>query len=168
MNPLVRPATEGDLGACADLLHTLFSQDNEFEPDRSLQLRGLALILTNPAVGTLLVAEHEGRVVGMVSLLSSVSTALGGPVGTLEDLIVAEGCRGRGVGSSLLRTAQALAWDKGLLRVTLLTDHDNHPALAFYAHFGFVRSTMVPLRKVLVGLPRGSALPWSHDPMEPR
>ena len=145
--PTVRRAGLPDVGPCADLLFDLFRHDLEFSPDRDLQVRGLELIVTNPAVGTILVLEVEGVVVGMVSLLSSISTALGGKVAVLEDMVIEESRRGQGLGTKLLGEALAFAQEDGCLRVTLLTDHNKDEAIRFYGSFGFRKSPMIPLRK---------------------
>jgi len=145
----IEPARADDLDAMAGLLGLLFTQEAEFRPDPALQARGLRAILLDPAVGQLLVAREGGAVVGMVSLLWSVSTALGGPVAWLEDLVVAEDRRGQGLGGALLAAAVALGRERGLLRITLLTDGDNARAQALYAAQGFGASPMTPMRILL-------------------
>lgn len=139
-------ATAADLPGLCDLLEVLFSQEAEFKPDRAAQERGLMMILESPQVGHILAARQEGRVVGMVSLLYTVSTALGGRVALLEDLVVLPALRGQGLGARLLAQALELAQGQGCLRITLLTDADNFAAHKFYARQGFGPSPMVPLR----------------------
>jgi len=147
----VRPADAADLPQLVALLGVLFSTEREFRPDPERQRRGLERILGNPATGTLFVARIDGRdpIVGMCNLLHSESTFLGGPVAWLEDVVVAQHCRGRGVGSALLDHVKTHARSTGLLRLTLLTDHDNDRAIRLYERAGFVRSTMLPMRLVL-------------------
>ena len=146
---MIETAGQADLEAMAGLLGRLFDQEAEFRPDPALQVRGLRAILQEPARGQLLVAREGEDVVGMVSLLWSVSTALGGPVAWLEDLVVAEPRRGLGVGRALLAAAVALGRERGLLRITLLTDGDNVKARTLYAAQGFEVSSMVPMRLLL-------------------
>lgn len=145
----IRPATPADLPALCDLLAQLFAQEAEFHPDRAAQQRGLAAILADPGLGALLVAVEGGRVVAMVNLLYTVSTALGARVALLEDMVVDAGARGAGIGSALLEHAIAHARASGCRRVTLLTDDDNVAAQRFYARHGFARSPMRPLRRAL-------------------
>ncbi len=145
----IRPATPADLPALCDLLAQLFAQEAEFSPDRAAQQRGLAAILADPGLGILLIAVEGGRVVAMVSLLYTVSTALGARVALLEDMVVDAGARGRGLGSALLEHAIAHARASGCRRITLLTDDDNAAAQRFYGRHGFVRSPMRPLRRAL-------------------
>jgi len=149
----IESAQPRDLPAMAGLLGLLFTQEAEFQADPARQLRGLRCILQDPAQGQLLVARDGEAVVGMVSLLWSVSTALGGPVAWLEDLVVAEESRGQGVGKALLAAAVGRGRTRGLLRITLLTDGDNVKAQALYAAQGFEASPMVPMRLLLNGHP---------------
>lgn len=139
-------AQEGDVPALSDLLSLLFAQEQEFKPDAQAQCRGLTMIIRNPALGVILVARNEGTVVAMVNLLCAVSTALGERVATLEDMVVHPQCRGSGVGSALLRHAILHCEDRGIKRITLLTDQVNGSAQRFYEREGFRRSMMVPMR----------------------
>jgi GNAT superfamily N-acetyltransferase len=131
-------------------LSALFEQEQEFAPDPEAQARGLEQIINNPDVGTILVARQGGQIAGMVNLLFTVSTALGGKVAVLEDMIVSVQCRGAGMGTRLLAEAVAFARSQGCKRVTLLTDRANEAAQRFYGRQGFVASSMVPMRLTLV------------------
>jgi len=147
--PTIRIAEPRDIDACVRLLHLLFSQEHEFVPDSSKQVAGLEMIIGNPSTGTVFVCEAEGRIVGMVALLSLVSTALGKKVAMLEDMIVETDFRGQGIGSQLLDYACNWANENGYGRITLLTDGDNEAAHHFYETHGFSRSSMVAFRKLL-------------------
>lgn len=149
----ISPAETGDLEQLAELLAELFTLENDFRPDREKQLRGLRLILDNPALGRLFVLRDQGRVAGMANVLITVSTAEGCRVAVLEDVIVRNEYRGKGLGRRLVE--QVLWWAKaeGMTRVTLLADRDNEAALAFYRKLGFDRSQMVVLRRRLVSPP---------------
>jgi len=142
-------ATAADIPALSQLLAALFSQEAEFTPDPETQARGLAQIITDPAVGVVLVAKDGELVVGMVNLLYTVSTALGERVALLEDMIVSSEIRGSGVGSQLLKRAIAVARSNGCRRITLLTDRSNESAQRFYKKHGFELSNMVPFRLFL-------------------
>lgn len=149
MHTIVDFATENDLPAMADLLHELFTLEADFRPERDRQLAGLRLILDNPVLGQLFVLRAEGRVIGMANALLTVSTALGAPVVLLEDVIVSRAWRGQQLGRRLVQHVFDWAKHRGLQRVTLLADHDNQAALAFYAKLGFEKSAMVVRRKML-------------------
>jgi GNAT superfamily N-acetyltransferase len=143
---LIGPATADDIPSLAGLLAVLFAQEADFRPDREKQERGLRLILDSPGVGTIFVARDGGEVVGMVSLLFTVSTAEGGPVCWLEDMVVRPERRSGGLGSRLLQHAIDYARANGFIRLTLLTDRDNVGAIRFYERQGFHRSAMTTLR----------------------
>jgi GNAT superfamily N-acetyltransferase len=82
----------------------------------------------------------------MVNLLITISTAEGGFVLLLEDVVVHRDHRGQGYGSKLLEHVIAFARQKKFLRITLLTDRDNEDSKRFYLNRGFFESDMVPLR----------------------
>jgi GNAT superfamily N-acetyltransferase len=140
-------ATADDLEAMADLLAELFALESDFSPQREKQRAGLRLILDDPSVGRLFVLRVDNRVAGMANALFTVSTAEGKRVVVLEDVIVATGYRGRGLGQRLVGHVAAWAAANGLPRITVLADKDNAPALAFYARMGFTHSAMCVLRQ---------------------
>jgi GNAT superfamily N-acetyltransferase len=146
---VIEKAVAADIPALSDLLTLLFTQEAELTPNAQAQRSGLAQIIGDPDVGTVLLARHEGQVVGMVNLLFTVSTALGARVVMLEDMIVSPEARGKGVGARLLAAAVSYARAEGFKRITLLTDRSNEIAQAFYGTQGFEASAMVPMRLVL-------------------
>jgi len=145
----VTPATEDDVPALSELLGVLFQQEAEFRPDPERQSAGLRAILGRADVGQVLVLRDGPAAVGMVSLLFLPSTALGGRVALLEDMVVQPNTRGRGAGARLLHAAIEFARSVGCRRVTLLTDADNAAAQRFYGRHGFRRSAMIPMRLML-------------------
>lgn len=147
---VIDTAGTDDIPALVTLLEVLFVQEAEFSPDAAAQSRGLARLIADPALGAILVLREHGEILAMVSLLFTVSTALGATVALLEDLVVAPAARGSGRGSVLLERAIAFARDRGCRRITLLTDRDNLAAQRFYARHGFTPSRMRPLRLLLI------------------
>jgi len=142
----ITAATLEDVPALCELLSRLFTQEADFKPDAQKQARGLKLIIGDPSRGQLFALRVGKRVVGMVSLLRTVSTAEGGEVFWLEDMIVADEFRGRGLGSELLRHAIEFARRQGVPRITVLTDLENKPAQRLYKRHGFKASAMTPMR----------------------
>ena len=141
-------ACKDDLVDLIRLLNELFTQDIEFEPDFEKQEIGLVKILNNTEIGEILVLKIDNKIVGMVSLLYSISTALGGKVAILEDMIIDEGYRNNGFGQELLNEAINFAKGRNCLRLTLLTDFNNDTAINFYKKAGFKKSEMIPMRLV--------------------
>ncbi len=142
-------AKEEDLPYLADLLSELFSLESDFTPDRDKQVSGLHLILDQPQLGQLFVLRVDGQIAGMANALVTVSTAEGGKVLLLEDVIVSQAHRGGGLGRQLVEHVLAWARGQGMTRVTLLADRGNAPALDFYHALGFDLSNMSVLRKKL-------------------
>lgn len=143
----VEEAKRSDIEHLIDLLTLLFSQEAEFTPKRKIQRAGLQLILEDAKAGTIFVLKEEGGVViGMVSLLWTISTALGGKVAFLEDMIISPEYRGKGYGVLLVDYAISYAKKLTCKRITLLTDTDNDTAQRFYKRLGFHDSLMQPMR----------------------
>ena len=143
-------ADRNDISDLCALLDTLFSQESEFTPNRNRQIKGLINIIENPSIGNIVVAREGDQLIGMVNLLYTVSTALGGRVILLEDMVVDPNSQNKGVGSALLEFGIEIAKQKGCLRITLLTDADNESAHRFYEKHGFDRSSMTVFRKILI------------------
>jgi GNAT superfamily N-acetyltransferase len=142
-------AQEEDIEALSALLTLLFKQEAEFAPDVTKQRKGLSMIIRNPEVGEILTLKNGGQIIGMVSLLYTISTALGARVAWLEDMIIHPQHRSSGAGTQLIQAAIDHARENGCQRITLLTDSDNISAQRFYSRNGFQRSTMTPMRQVL-------------------
>jgi GNAT superfamily N-acetyltransferase len=142
----IEHATTPDIPQLVDLLTILFTQEADFTPDREKQMQGLRRILDTPDKGCIFVARRDSEVVGMVSLLFTVSTAEGAPACWLEDMVVRPDQRRHGLGAQLLEHAVNYAKTMGFRRITLLTDRTNEAALRFYQRYGFRPSEMTPLR----------------------
>ncbi len=145
----IREALKNDTDDICRLLSMLFDQELEFKPDIEAQLRGVTDILCNPDKGKFFVVEDSKRVVGAVSLLFLVSTALGGKVALLEDMVIEHDARGKGFGKKLLEHVIQYAIKNNCLRITVLTDKDNLIAQSLYERIGFKYSQMIPMRLVL-------------------
>jgi amino-acid N-acetyltransferase len=122
MNPTVsenapvalRPATEADLTA----IHTLLTASD-------LPVVGVA-----ESLGGFTVAEHDGRIVGVVGIESC-----GDRFALLRSTAVAPDYRKHGIGRRLVERAVARAEAKGLSALYLLTT----TAEAYFPSFGFRR-----------------------------
>ncbi len=145
----IEQGTIEDLPQLTDLLFELFTQEADFTPDRAKQMRGLRLILEEPSRGRIFVLRHQGVILGMINLLFTISTAEGGFVVMLEDVIIHNDHRGRGFGGKLLKHAIEYARKKDFRRITLLTDRINDQGLEFFKAHGFSESSMTPMRLIL-------------------
>ena len=142
----ISPATLADLPQLVGLLTILFTHEAELAPDPAKQETALQLILAQPDQGRIFCAREGALVLGMVSLLFTISTAEGGRSAWLEDMVVHPEHRNQGVGERLIQHALQNAKTLGCTRITLLTDGINTGAMRFYERAGFTRSQMVPYR----------------------
>jgi len=145
----IEMATTSDIPTLCTLLDYLFSQEVEFKPDHEIQSRGLEMILNNNNIGNIFVVKNNEKIIGMVILLYTASTALGERVALLEDMVVSPNERGLGIGSMLLDHAVKYATEEGCKRITLLTDKTNIGAQKFYKQHEFNRSSMIPFRMII-------------------
>lgn len=145
----IEPATLEDLPKLAELVMELMEIEQDFSPNRAKQEHGLRLILEQPSRGRIFVLRTDDQLIGMVNLLFTISTAVGGHVILLEDLIVHPDHRDQGYGGRLLEYVKSFAKRKGFLRITLLTDRVSDDSQSFFESHGFQRSAMIPMRIVL-------------------
>lgn len=119
----------------------LLEQVNALLPQLSstaapLTLDGLRDILDSSAV-TLFVATHEGRTVGMLTLvLFPLPTGIRA---WIEDVVVDDGARGLGAGALLTTTAVEHARRWGARSVDLTSRPSREAANALYRKVGFVQ-----------------------------
>jgi len=146
---VIEPATLDDLPQLTELLFDLFTLEGDFKPDRAKHMRGLRLILEQPSRGRIFVLRQDGRILAMANLLFTISTAEGGFVLLLEDVIVHSDYRHHGFGDRLVEHCVQFAREKNFLRITLLSDRANEVAHKFFKSHGFLDSKMIPLRMFL-------------------
>lgn len=146
----VRKARTGDIVSMRKLLQDLFTIEHGFAVNAAKQERGLHLMLQDQRDRCVLVAECSGEVIGMCTMQVLISTAEGGAVGLLEDMIIAREHRGKGIGKKLLMAMEDWVMYRGLTRIQLLADATNIAALEFYKHCGWISTSMICWRKKLV------------------
>lgn len=88
----------------------------------------------------ILVAEGEGRVLGILLYSIAFSAWRGRPGIFVSDLYVDEAARGLGLGTQLLRAAIARELPRGADYLKLEVDRSNEAGLGFYEKCGFRRS----------------------------
>src|SRR5215207_6803525 len=110
--PRIEAATLEDLPELTEFVITLLGEEEDFTPNRVKQEHGIRLILEQPSRGRIFVLRTDHTIVGMVNLLFTISTAEGGFVVLMEDVIVHPMHRGQGYGSRLLKRAIEFAREK--------------------------------------------------------
>lgn len=123
---LVRPAGPDDVAAVAELESTCLGDDAW---SQGLVREGVVGAL--PTIGYL-VAVDDGLVIG------HAVTSAAGDIAELQRIAVAPTHRRRGIAGLLLAAATEAAARTEADRMLLEVRADNRPALAFYAHEGFV------------------------------
>jgi len=147
--PHVEPATIEDLQALTELVMDLMSCSEDFTPDRVVQERGLRLILEQPNRGRIFVVRNKDKIFGMVNLLFTISTARGGFVILMEDVVIHPDHRGQGYGRMLIDYVVEFAKQKNFRRITLLTDKMSAESQEFFKKLGFEYSHMIPMRRII-------------------
>ncbi|RLW68526.1 MAG: GNAT family N-acetyltransferase, partial [gamma proteobacterium symbiont of Stewartia floridana] len=126
-----------DIDKMVDLLRQLFSIEADFNVDPDKQRRGLELLQESEAAEIFVVRSARQEVVAMATLQLVVSTAEGGLVAWMEDVVVDADHRGQGVGEFLLSHINRWVESRGIKRVQLVADRDNRSAIEFYKKQGW-------------------------------
>ena len=143
----IRRAKHADISGMIRLLRILFSIETDFAFDEGKQQRGLEMMLGDPTNRCIMVVEFKQQIVGMCTAQILVSTAEGGIVALIEDLVVEEACRGQGIGRELLLSIEGWATARGARRIQLLADQNNTQALEFYKKMNWESTQLVCLHK---------------------
>jgi N-acetylglutamate synthase and related acetyltransferases len=85
-----------------------------------------------------LVAEEDNKIVGSlyIAIIPNI-TKLCSPIGFIENVVVAEDYRCRGIGKELINTAVQTAKDSGCYKVILSSNVKRTEAHQFYESIGF-------------------------------
>jgi len=155
----IRRAKHSDISGMIKLLGILFSIETDFTINEVIQQRGLEMMLNGGTNRCVMVAELDQQIIGMCTAQILVSTAEGGIVALIEDLVVEESCRGKGIGKELLLIIESWAIARGVSRLQLLADQNNTRALEFYKTMDWKVTQMICLRtcgtqRSVPGLPK--------------
>ena len=86
----------------------------------------------------LFVAELNGAIVGTFALLIMDNLAhLGAPSGVVEDVVVTEDLRGKGIGRRMMEAALAICRESGCYKMALSSNLKREAAHAFYESLDF-------------------------------
>ena len=109
----IREATINDQAEVFDLLRQLMTSANLESPINQPSAAETFRQVIEEEKGTVLLAEEDGRILGLVTLSYPVAIRCGGIYSCIEEFIVTEQARGKGVGSKLLEAAIDKATEKG-------------------------------------------------------
>lgn len=133
----IRTATVNDIDDILRLIREL--ADYEREPAETVQNTPERLrewLFGDDAVASCLVAEVDGKVVGLALWFRTYSTWTGVPGIYLEDLFVEPGQRGSGLGKAFLVALSRIAVARGYQRVEWVVLDWNKPSIDFYEALG--------------------------------
>jgi len=109
----VREATIEDQEEVFELLRQLMTSATAESPINQPSAAETFRQVINQETGTVLVAEEDGEMLGLITLSYPVAIRCGGIYSCIEEFIVTEQARGKGVGSKLLQAAIDKATEKG-------------------------------------------------------
>lgn len=126
----------GDADDVATLLDAL-----GYPCDRDQAAERIALVTGDPRQ-TLLLAELDGVVCGLIALHWIYSVAHGADLARITALVVAPGSARRGIGRRMLREAEQMARHAGVARIEATSNIRRTGAHLFYRHCGYTDGTL--------------------------
>ena len=139
--PRIRLAEERDVARIVELYRELTITDSQVEHSRKPTLTDYQLVfaeIRSDPRQKLFVVEIDGEVVGTIELLIIPNLSHNGtPFAFLENLIVTEKHRKKGLGRMLLEHAAELARKSGCHMVELCSDVRRKEAHKLYGSMGF-------------------------------
>ena len=150
MNPIVtiHQAKSTDINDLVNLLKELCKVEEDFIFNERKQSKGLSLLLISEK-NCIFLAKHNTEIVGMCTVQTLISTAEGGSVGIIEDVVVHHDFVCKGVGRKLLSAVAEWSRAQKITRLQLLADRNNQHALAFYEKLGWQKTQLIGLRKLI-------------------
>lgn len=152
-----RKMTARDVRAAEALLSAFLREDAHYlgtagvygdKGPRALKA-ALRLFLKRPRLGFVWLAFADGQPAGCSVISYAISTSIGAVVGKLDDVFVADGFRGKGVGEAMLRALEKQLRKEKVRRIDTAVVTDNAGAARFYARMGYRALGEERLAKVL-------------------
>jgi GNAT superfamily N-acetyltransferase len=137
----VREAGADDVEAVAGAVESLLLELGGRRPERHELEAEVRALLDDPAGGSVLIAEADGSIVGVVSTSWQRAIHVPGVYATIQDLWVDEAWRSRGVGAELVEAVASQARARGVGRLEVGLPRETFAAIAstesFYMRNGF-------------------------------
>jgi GNAT superfamily N-acetyltransferase len=137
----VREAGAADVAAVASAVESLLTELGGRRPGRSELETEVRALLDDPEGGSVLIAEADGDVVGLLSASWQRAIHVPGIYATIQDLWVDEAWRSRGVGAELVEAIASQARGRGVSRLEVGLPRETFAAIAstesFYRRNGF-------------------------------
>ena len=137
----VREAGAGDVEGVASAIEALLAELGGRSPARAEIEAETRALLEDPAGGSVLIAEADGEIVGVLSASWQRAIHVPGIYATIQDLWVDEAWRSRGVGAELVEAIASQARTRGVGRLEVGLPRETFAAIAstesFYRRNGF-------------------------------
>lgn len=134
----IREARLEDLEAIALLLDQLVGVTAQHGPvERASMKNSYETMLCSPEIYRNYLAVEDEGVVGLISLVLYKTLLHAGGTALINELVIVEGARGRGIGRRLVQRAMAVAREQGMDEIEVGTETDNATARRFYGSVGF-------------------------------
>jgi len=137
----VREAGAADVEVVASAVESLLLELGGRQPERSILETEVRALLDDPEGGSVLIAEADGDVVGVLSASWQRAIHVPGIYATIQDLWVDEAWRSRGVGAELVEAIASQARTRGVGRLEVGLPRETFAAIAstesFYRRNGF-------------------------------
>jgi GNAT superfamily N-acetyltransferase len=137
----VREAEADDVEAVAAAVESLLLELGGRRPERNQLKAEVRALLDDPAGGSVLIAEADGKIVGVLSASWQRAIHVPGIYATIQDLWVDGAWRSRGVGAELVEAVASQARARGVGRLEVGLPRETFAAIAstesFYERNGF-------------------------------
>lgn len=136
---------EAELETAFSVLGTFLASDEHYRDSASAYGDGgpealrcaLRLFLLRPELGFVWLVLDAGTVVGCCVACYAISTSAGAIVAKLDDVCVAAGREGQGIGTALIDSLTAELRSRGVRRIDTSCHLGNARAREFYVRLGF-------------------------------
>ena len=135
MSIKIRLAKPEDEQQCSELLDVLAEATSD--PNNIFDSNTFNKLISNER-GSLVIAEEEGKILGMASISFNLALRYNGEYCQLEELVVHQEARGKNVGGLLIEETIHLAKSRGCKEFGLYLLESTKHNQSFYEKYGFV------------------------------
>ena len=135
MSVNIRLAIPEDEEQCSKLLDVLAEAISD--SNNIFDLNTFNEVISNER-GSLVIAEEEGKILGMASISFNLALRYNGEYCQLEELVVHQEARGKNVGGLLIEETLRLAKNRGCKEFGLYLLESTKHNQSFYEKYGFV------------------------------
>ena len=131
----IRLAISEDEKQCSELLDVFAEATSD--PNNIFDSNTFNEVISNKR-GSLIIAEEEGKILGMASVSFNLALRYNGEYCQLEELVVHQEARGKNVGGLLIEETLRLAKTRGCKEFGLYLLESTKHNQSFYEKYGFV------------------------------